>query len=79
MTMDSHLRSILKAISWRIIAVIVLTTIVWIVTGDPTISITIGVIDVTIKIVLYYLHERIWLKINLDSVKDFLSWFERED
>lgn len=77
--MDSHLRSILKAISWRIIAVIVLTTIVWIVTGDPTISITIGVIDVTIKIVLYYLHERIWLKINLDSVKDFLSWFERED
>ena len=77
--MDSHLRSIVKAISWRIIAVIVLTTIVWIVTGDPTISITIGVIDVTIKIVLYYLHERIWLKINLDSVKDFLSWFERED
>ena len=79
MTMDSHLRSILKAISWRIIAIIVLTTIVWIVTGDPTISITIGVIDVTIKIVLYYLHERIWLKVNLDSVKDFLSWFERED
>ena len=77
--MDSHLRSILKDISLRIIAVIVLTKIVWIVTGDPTISITIGVIDVTIKIVLYYLHERIWLKINLDSVKDFLSWFERED
>lgn len=77
--MDSHLRSVLKAISWRIIAVIILTTIAWIVTGDVTLSLTIGIIDVAIKIVIYYLHERMWLKINLDGVRDFLAWFERED
>ena len=77
--MDSHLRSILKAISWRVIAIIILTTIAWLVTGDPTISITIGVIDVSIKILLYYLHERMWLKVNLDGVRDFLAWFKRED
>ncbi len=77
--MDSHLRSILKAISWRFIAMAILVTIAWFVTGDATLSLTIGALDISIKIVLYYLHERIWLKIKLDGVRDFLSWFERED
>ncbi len=77
--MDSHLRTVLKTISWRLISIVLLTTIVWIVTGDPTASIAIGVIDVSIKLVLYYFHERIWLKIKLDDLREFLTWFERED
>ncbi|TNF69976.1 MAG: DUF2061 domain-containing protein [Gammaproteobacteria bacterium] len=66
---DTHYRSLLKAISWRIISVIFTTLISWIITGSFKIAISIGIIDVAVKIFLFYFHERIWQRIKLGKMK----------
>jgi uncharacterized membrane protein len=33
-------------------------------TGDPMIGLTLGLIEVTIKLLVYYIHEEIWGKIK---------------
>jgi len=34
----------------------------WIITNDPTVGLKIGALELVTKFVLYYLHERVWLK-----------------
>ncbi|MFK5981639.1 MAG: DUF2061 domain-containing protein [Flavobacteriaceae bacterium] len=65
---ESHLRSILKGISWRVIATTDTILIVLLVTcsfGNCSIgsAIEIGLIEFIVKLGIYYLHERIWQKI----------------
>jgi len=57
---ESHARSVVKGISWRITAMMDTVTIAWLVTGDVTTALKIGSIEWITKIMLYYLHERIW-------------------
>jgi adenylylsulfate kinase len=61
---ESHKRSIIKGITWRIVASTTTMTVVYIVTGDLVLVASVGVIDVTAKIFFYYLHERGWGKIK---------------
>ena len=58
----SHKRHLLKAISWRVVGTIDTIIISWIVTNEIGIGIKIGLIEVLTKILLYYLHERVWYK-----------------
>jgi uncharacterized membrane protein len=55
-------RSILKAISWRIVGTLDTMALGWIITGSPLVGLKIGALELVTKFVLYYLHERIWLK-----------------
>ena len=62
---ESHLRSIIKGISWRIIATVDTILIVLIITclkGNCSIdhAITIGFLEFLLKLLVYYLHERVW-------------------
>lgn len=57
---ESHLRSILKAFSWRIVATLTTAAIAYAVTGEIDTAIMIGSIEFLLKIVIYYLHERAW-------------------
>lgn len=66
---DTHYRSLLKALSWRIISVIFTTLISWIITDSFKLAISIGIIDVSIKIFLFYFHERLWLRIKFGKRK----------
>ena len=61
--MDTHARSVTKAISWRVIAWIVTTIVVWVLTGEWTMGLLAGASDSLVKIVLYWGHERLWLHI----------------
>jgi uncharacterized membrane protein len=36
----------------------------WLLTGNPLIGIEIGVIEILTKMVLYYIHEKLWYKVN---------------
>lgn len=36
----------------------------WIVTGSPVTGLKIGGLEVLTKMVLYFIHERVWYKIN---------------
>ncbi|MFT7616118.1 MAG: putative membrane protein [Candidatus Woesearchaeota archaeon] len=60
--MESRKRSLAKTISWRICATITTAALVFIFTGDIAIAIGIGSIEVVAKLVLYYAHERMWLR-----------------
>ncbi|WP_298287182.1 DUF2061 domain-containing protein [uncultured Lutibacter sp.] len=53
-------RSLVKAISWRIVGTIDTILISWLITGKITLALSIGLIEVVTKMVLYFFHERIW-------------------
>tara|TARA_B100001094_G_C18003375_1_gene706354 strand:+ start:453 stop:662 length:210 start_codon:yes stop_codon:yes gene_type:complete len=55
-------RSLLKAISWRIIGTLDTMTLGWIITGSPLMGLKIGALELFTKFILYYFHERIWLR-----------------
>lgn len=55
-------RHIAKAISYRILGTLQTVTIGYILTGSFVISSTIGIVELCIKPILYFLHERVWYK-----------------
>ena len=57
---ESHVRSILKGISWRAVGTLTTIIIAYLLTGDTSSALQIGGIEVFTKFVLYYLHERAW-------------------
>ncbi len=67
--MESHQRSIAKAISWRIIATLVTFVVAYMFTKEVILSMGIGFGDALIKIFAYYSHERLWNRINFGREK----------
>lgn len=61
--MERKRRSIAKALSWRFIATIITSTIVWILTGEFQFAALVGLSDTLVKLVIYFVHERVWNKI----------------
>jgi uncharacterized membrane protein len=61
--MDTHSRSFAKALSWRVTGTIDTIIISLVVTGSIKLAATIGLTEVVTKSLLYYFHERAWLKI----------------
>lgn len=62
---ESHLRSLIKGISWRVIATtdtILVVLLVTCLTGQCSIdhAIKIGLAEFLLKFAIYYVHERIW-------------------
>ena len=62
---DGHLRSLLKAVSWRFLATTSTVIISYFVTGDVSSALEIGAIEFFVKIFVYYCHERLWLCCNI--------------
>jgi len=58
-------RSILKAITWRVLGTFDTMLISFIITGSLKASISIGFIELFTKMLLYYLHERVWSKLKI--------------
>lgn len=58
--METHARSIAKAISYRFLGSASTALIVYAVAGKLTLAAGAGAADALIKISLYFLHERIW-------------------
>lgn len=61
---ESHARSILKGITWRIIASATTMMVVYVITGDLTLMASVGAVDILVKVFFYYLHERSWGKVK---------------
>lgn len=59
---DSNAKSILKTISWRVIGTIDTMVITYFLTGELTVALSLGSVEVFTKMILYYLHERVWNK-----------------
>ena len=83
---SSHIRSVLKGISWRLIATIDTVLVVLLITcllGECSIenAIKIGASEFLLKLGIYYFHERIWLRVlgrqaktNKELIYKTISW-----
>lgn len=76
---DSRVRHLAKTITWRVIGTLDTMILGWVISGSPLTGLKIGAAEVVTKMVLYYLHERAWYKINfgLDRRKERKSRLER--
>lgn len=61
---EKPIRSIAKAISWRMVGTMDTIGISWLLTGEVKTALAIGSIELITKMFLYFGHERIWNKIN---------------
>jgi len=66
---DSNLRSILKGLTWRIVATTTTAVIAYFITGQLDLALKIGAIEVFAKIGIYYLHERLWLLVPRGTIR----------
>ncbi|MGB7394928.1 MAG: DUF2061 domain-containing protein [Pricia sp.] len=61
---ESRKRHLLKTVSWRAVGTLDTIIISWVMTGDPMMGLKIGTFEIITKMVLYYLHERAWYRID---------------
>ena len=71
---ESHLRSAIKGFTWRIIATTTTIIIAYVITGEIGTALSIGMIEFVGKIIIYYLHERIWQAIPRGGVRKFFRF-----
>jgi len=62
---ESHLRSVVKAVTWRIGGTGLTFVVVLALTGKVQLAAEIGLIDTVLKIGAFYAHERIWDKVKI--------------
>lgn len=53
-------RSIVKSISWRLVGTLDTILISWLITGTLSLAFSIGLVELITKMVLYFMHERLW-------------------
>ena len=64
MAKEEHVRSILKAISWRLFGSLATVLIVYIYTGKMELAAEVGGFELIAKIGIFYVHERLWSVIS---------------
>ena len=68
--MDSKSRSLAKAVSWRLVAFIVLGTISYLFTGNWQETAFITVVYNVVQIFIYFVHERVWESLHWGRKRD---------
>lgn len=68
---ESHLRSLLKGISWRVVGTLDTMLLSYVFTGSLKIAAAIGGTEVISKVGLYYLHERGWQRVPTEKIRQF--------
>lgn len=62
--MGMQKRSIVKSITWRILATLTTVSLVWIFSGRLYLAFSVGALEIIAKLFIYYFHERAWNKIK---------------
>jgi len=74
---ETKSRTILKTVVWRAVATLTTVIVVFAFTGEVKLAFTVGGVGIAIKMVLYFLHERLWNKIHFGRKQaiPFVLWF----
>jgi uncharacterized membrane protein len=67
--METKRRSLLKALSWRVFATVITGSVAFAMTGKAAFALQIGLIDTTIKIFVYFAHERVWQRVPYGRIE----------
>ena len=70
---ESHVRSILKALSWRFVATFTTIIIAWVFTGEIDTALKVGAVEFLLKFLIYYLHERAWQLVPRGTIRGMLT------
>ncbi|HJO92940.1 MAG TPA: DUF2061 domain-containing protein [Victivallales bacterium] len=72
---ESHLRSFLKGLTWRFLATFTTILLAYLVTGEISLAVQIGIFEFVAKLFLYYIHERAWLLVPRGSIRKIYKIF----
>ena len=61
---DTPVRSLAKAISWRVTGTVDTFIISWVITGEVLLASGIALTEVFTKVFLFWAHERVWNKVK---------------
>jgi uncharacterized membrane protein len=61
---DTPVRSLAKAVTWRVTGTVDTFLISWLITGQLLLASGIAFTEIMTKIVLFWLHERVWNRIR---------------
>lgn len=64
---EKPVRSLLKALSWRITGSLDTILLSWLFTQNVNTALAIGLTEVLTKTLLYYLHERAWNRVRFGT------------
>ena len=65
---ETRRRSMAKAISWRIMAAFITAGVALAMTHQLEFAAKIGAIDTSVKLLIYFVHERVWNKVKFGRV-----------
>lgn len=65
---ETNMRSVVKSITFRILATLTTIILVYIFFGRMDIAAVIGGLEVLIKLILYFFHERIWNRVSWGKI-----------
>ncbi len=63
-TSEKPVRSIVKAVSWRVVGTLDTLIVSYLLTGEMALATSIASIDFVTKMILYFFHERVWNRIK---------------
>jgi adenylylsulfate kinase len=77
MFVEQKRRSVIKTLSWRVWATLTTIALVFLFVGEVKIALSIGAIEVLLKMILYFVHERFWnrIKFGKKEIKPAVFWF----
>ena len=67
--MDHPKRTLIKTITWRIIALVTTIAVVYFYSGSAKESVVIGLVANFLKMFFYYIHERTWNRVDYGRIK----------
>ena len=66
---ESATRSALKTLSWRLLATVTTVVVIYVLTENGDLAMTVGYMDAILKMGLYYFHERFWNRMRTRTRK----------
>ena len=74
---ETHARSVMKAVSWRVTGTVATTLLVFAFTRRFTLSLVVGGVEFVSKIGMYWLHERMWDRLGFgkEEMRTVVLWF----
>lgn len=60
---ETPLRSLIKTMTWRLLATLTTVSLVWLMTGTLEMALSVGGMEFVAKLVLYFIHERAWQRL----------------
>ncbi|HID32468.1 MAG TPA: DUF2061 domain-containing protein [bacterium (Candidatus Stahlbacteria)] len=73
--LETHKRTLIKSITWRILGMVTTILIVYAFTGRLLLSLEVGGVEVVLKVIIYFLHERVWGRVSWGKKKHPLEDF----